>query len=266
MFSEVDAVLENPDGPSFTKAANTLRLVAAENGALVLCSGKTRAELQFIHQKLDIHEPFICENGGAVLIPDGYFSFDIANGRSIAGYQAVEFGRRYEDVVELLHRTADRQGITVVGFSDMSVEDVARECRCSLLLARLAKLREYDEPFRILDGGPSARTRLFKALHAASLRCTRGRRFDRVGAPVDSHVGVSLLSSFYRRHTAVTTVALAPMPPDSDLIRLVDHPIIVTENDAEGCHVDVIDWAHAIADTVQEIRQRNLGMNNRAIV
>jgi len=60
----------------------------------------------------------------AVLIPDGYFSFEVPCDRRLPGYHVIEFGRPYAEVVEVLHRTADRLEIGVVGFSDQSVEQV----------------------------------------------------------------------------------------------------------------------------------------------
>ena len=137
----------------------------------MLCSSRTRAEIEAIQQELEIAHPFVCESGGAVFIPRGYFGFAVPGARDLAGYEAVEFGRPYAEVVQKLHRTAERLAIEIVGFSDMSVEEVARDCHLSLLQARLAKLREYGERFRILDSNELARNRLVRALKANRLRC-----------------------------------------------------------------------------------------------
>jgi predicted mannosyl-3-phosphoglycerate phosphatase (HAD superfamily) len=100
----------------------------------------------------------------------------VAQAVDIAGYGVVEFGKPYAEVVALLHRAADRLGIEVVGFSDMSVEDVAIDCDLPLLQARLAKLREYNEPFRVVNGKSGVLPRLSRALRAAGLDCiSRGR-------------------------------------------------------------------------------------------
>jgi mannosyl-3-phosphoglycerate phosphatase len=254
----MDGVLRQPHTPSFVKAANVLKQLEHDDAVIVLCSGKTRAEIQFIQQKLDITEPFLCENGGAVLIPAGYFGFDVPNARALSGYQAVEFGRPYTDVVELLHRTADRVRVPIVGFSDMSIEDVARECRLPLLQARLAKLREYEEPFHVTSESPSARTRLFKALEAASLRCTSGGAFDLVGAPVQLDAGVGLLRRLYQRSSAaLTTIGLAHALPEDSLLRLVDYPVVFPEEESNDVALDVVDWAEAVVDMVQEVRRKD---------
>ena len=66
---------------------------------------------------------------------------------------------------------------SVVGFSDMTVGDVAEDCGLPLLDAQLAKLREFDEPFRLLDADPAARSRFLKALHRRGLRTVSGGRY-----------------------------------------------------------------------------------------
>jgi mannosyl-3-phosphoglycerate phosphatase len=254
VFSEVDAALNSPTAAAFTRAADILRCLG-DDAALVLVSGKTRAELQFIQQKLDLNDPFVCENGGAVLIPDGYFGFEIPNGRPIAGYHIVEFGRSYDAIVDLLHRAAERLRIPIVGFNDMSIEEVAQECDLPLLQARLAKLREYEEPFRIVDGGANARARLFKALHAASLHCVQGGRFDRVSSAVDADVCVSLLNDLYRRRCATITVGLACAEDEHQLLQLVER-VVMLPGRSDSDAYDPVGWASIIVDTVEDIRRR----------
>jgi mannosyl-3-phosphoglycerate phosphatase len=255
VFSDLDRVLGAPHAEAFTMAAAVLRQLEADNTALVLCSEKTRAELGFIQQKLEITHPFICEDGGAVIVPDGYFHFEIPNARRVAGCQVLEFGRAYADVVDILHRTADRLQIEIVSFSDMSIEEVARECQLPLLEARLAKLREYEEPFRLVDPAFASRSRLFKALDAASLRGREGGRFDRVGGPVDSPAGVRLLTGLYRRDRGdLITVGITHRTPHGRLPRLVHDAIMVAVDDSPEGSVDVVDWAEAIVDHVIRLR------------
>lgn len=197
VFTDVDdALLDAPRSRAAVIEADD-RLARGQI-ALVFCSSKTRAELEAVRQDLSIFHPFICENGAGVFVPQGYFPFDVPYAREVAGYQAVEFGRPYADVIQILHRVAERLGIEVLGFSDMSVEQVAGECGMPLLRARLAKLREYGERFQIVSGTPSARGRLRKALQAAHLVCTIGVPYCYVGSPVDPDPGIGLLTALYR--------------------------------------------------------------------
>jgi predicted mannosyl-3-phosphoglycerate phosphatase (HAD superfamily) len=140
VFSDVDGVLCDPHTHAFADAARALSSIDDMPVSLVLCSNKTRAEIESIQQALGLHHPFVCESGGAAFVPAGYFGFDVPHARDIAGYQAVEFGRPHAEIAQALRRTATRLRVDIVAFSDMSVDEVARETGLSLLQARLAKL------------------------------------------------------------------------------------------------------------------------------
>jgi mannosyl-3-phosphoglycerate phosphatase len=253
VFSDADSILR---ARSFTSAARALCLLAKERIPLVFCSGETRAELEAIQRELGIQHPFVCENGGAAFFPERYFGCDVPHARDVAGYEVVEFGRPHRDVMETLHRTADRLRIRIVGFSDMSVEQLARDCNLALLRAQRAKLREYEEPFRLIDDTPANRNRLIKALHAARLRCVTRGRYEHVGAPVDKGLGVSLLSRMYGRMSGrVLTVGLADATADENLLQLVDCPIVLQDSDPEPSAVDVAAWADAIVEGIQQVRR-----------
>ena len=122
---------------------------------LVFCSARTRAQIESTRQAFGVFHPFVCESGAAAFVPERYFGSDVDNTRKVGGYQAIEFAPPYEQ--RRRHGAARRptgSSIGVMGFNDMSVEQVARECGLSLLEARLAKLREYGEPFRLSCAEP----------------------------------------------------------------------------------------------------------------
>jgi mannosyl-3-phosphoglycerate phosphatase len=55
-------------------ATNLIELLKERNIPLILTSAKTRLEQNRIREDLDLSDPYIVENGGAVVIPKGYFS------------------------------------------------------------------------------------------------------------------------------------------------------------------------------------------------
>jgi mannosyl-3-phosphoglycerate phosphatase len=232
VFSDLDGTLLDCRTLDAGGALEAVDLLTREKIPLVFCSSKTRAEIQLIQQTLCINHPFICENGGAVYIPDGYFTFDVLEARKIPGYSVIEYGRPYMEVVDTLHRAAERLAIDIVGFSDMSVLDVARECQLPLLQARLAKLREYDEPFRIVSSASGARARLSRALSAARLGWIDGGRWEHAGALVDKGVAVKRLTALYERACGpCLTVGLGDAPNDAPLLSQVDLPVAVRSDD-----------------------------------
>jgi mannosyl-3-phosphoglycerate phosphatase len=89
--------------------------------------------------------------------------------------------------------------VPVVGFSDLSVDQVARECDLPLSQARLAKLREYDEPFRLVNFASDSYDRLWRALRGARLERTCEGLHEHVGAPASNGTAVTALIRLYRR-------------------------------------------------------------------
>lgn len=234
VFTDLDGTLLDHETYSFSAANEALDFLQAREIPIVLCSSKTRAEIELIQLDLRLRHPFISENGGAIFLPRRYFTFTPGDMRSVEGYDVIEFGAPYWRLVEALHRRARELGIEVVGFSDMSVDEVARDCKLSATEARLAKLREYDEPFRILDSSPATRSRLLDALHEAGLRCTRGGRYYHVTGVADKGLAIRKLRSLFgQAWGTVLTVGLGDSANDLPLLQEVDIPIVVC-NPAAG--------------------------------
>jgi mannosyl-3-phosphoglycerate phosphatase len=234
IFTDLDGTLLDHETYSYTPATEALDLLERKGIPLILCSSKTRAEMELIQLDLRLRHPFISENGGAVFLPRGYFPSAPEGARNIEGYETLEFGAPYWQLVKVLHRVSAELGIKVVGFSDLSVEEVAEDCGLSVTEARLAKLREYDEPFRILDSSPAIRSRLLGALHKAGLRCTRGGRYYHVTGVADKGMAIRTLRSLYEKAWGkVMAVGLGDSLNDLSLLREVDIPIVV-RNPAGG--------------------------------
>jgi mannosyl-3-phosphoglycerate phosphatase len=228
VFSDLDGTLLDHETYSHAPATEALDLLERKRIPLILCSSKTRAEIELIQVDLRLRHPFISENGGAVFMPRGYFPFTIEGARDIQGFEAIEFGTPYWQLVRVLHSVPAELGIRVVGFSDMSVEEVAQDCKLSLAEARLAKLREYDEPFRFLHSSPAVRSRLLNALHRAGLRCTRGGRYYHVTGVADKGLAIRGLKSLYAQAWGkVKAVGLGDSLNDISLLQEVDVPIVV---------------------------------------
>lgn len=228
VFTDLDGTLLDHETYSHTPATEALDLLERKGIPLILCSSKTRAEIELIQLDLRLRHPFISENGGAVFMPRGYLPFAPEGARNIEGYEALEFGTPYWQLVEVLHRVSAELGIKVVGFSDMSGEEIADDCKLSLAEARLAKLREYDEPFRILRSSPAARSRLLDALHKAGLRCTRGGRYYHMTGVADKGLAIRKLRLLYEQAWGnVLAVGLGDSLNDLSLLQEVDIPIVV---------------------------------------
>jgi mannosyl-3-phosphoglycerate phosphatase len=192
---------------------------------LVLCTSKTCAEAKAFRRRIGNRDPFIVENGGALYVPENSFPLDLNAPIHRGGHAVIEFGQSYPELLQCLHQAAAESGCTVRGFHQMSVEEISLACGMTPEAARLAKIREYDEPFEILSGDPR---RLIAEIEKRKKRCTRGGRFYHIlGANDKSHC-VNLLIHYYSRaFGSATTVGLGDGPNDAGFLKLVDAALVM---------------------------------------
>ncbi len=226
VFSDLDGTLLDPASYDFSPAAPALEALARRRIPLVLVSSKTRAEMEHWRRRLENAHPFVVENGGAVYVPQGYFPFALQGAVKREGYEVLELGRPYAELVAALEEAAGQTGTRVMGFHRMTIGQIRRRTRLPLALARLARQREYDEPFEIAGRAPAEP--LLKALEQSGLRWTRGGRFYHVTGENDKAAAVRALVDAYRRACGeVRTVGLGDAWNDLEYLRLMDIAIIV---------------------------------------
>ena len=229
IFANADRLLQNPPAAAMRRAADTLRRLPP-SAALVLCSSQTRAEIALVQQWLDVRAPFIVEDGAAAFVPAHYFGRRVPEARDVAGYEVVEVSRGYRHVLAAIERVRRELGIELTGFSDMSIEEVARECGVTLLRARLAKLREYVEPCLVrYERVP--RPVFVRALHGAGLKTVQRGAHEYIGGIPESPDALHRMSNLYRR-TFGPSVRVETFIDDGQ--------------NRPGVSLDVVAWAEAV--------------------
>jgi mannosyl-3-phosphoglycerate phosphatase len=237
VFTDPDRTLLDHRAHPCIPSCEAFRTLADHNVPLVLCSSRTRAELEIIQQEFHFRHPFISENGGAVYLPRGYFS-PSPDPADMSGYDVITFAGPRQQVVETLRRTAEAQAIEVRAFNGLSVQEVADEWGLALAEARLAQLREFGEPFRILSSDPAVHSRLIDALRRAGLRCVNGGAFHHASLGADVRRSIQALTSLYRqRFGCVLTVGISAGLTEPSLLREVDIPIVVLDSEVDPARV-----------------------------
>ena len=66
VFTDLDGTLLHPKTYSFEAAMPALKLIKEKDIPIILCSSKTRAEIEVYRKKLDNQHPFVSENGGGI--------------------------------------------------------------------------------------------------------------------------------------------------------------------------------------------------------
>jgi len=227
VFSDLDGTLLDPASYSHEAAEPALEALRRQQVPLVMCTSKTRAEVEHIRARLGNRDPFIVENGAAIFIPRGYFPFASVAEQANGSYERIELGMPYREIVIALRRASHASGCEVRGFDELSAAELAQLCGMSLQEAELAKRREYDEPFEILTENLSLVSSLLDLLDAEGLTWTRGGRFYHArGRHNKGQAAEILIDLFRRRHPAILTAGLGDGPNDISLLETVDVPIV----------------------------------------
>jgi mannosyl-3-phosphoglycerate phosphatase family protein len=236
IFTDLDGTLLDPKTYSFKEAEPALKLIRERGVPLVLCSSKTRAEIEVYRKRLDNLHPFISENGGGVYIPKGYFPAH-ESGEQQDGYEVISLGSPYDEIRKRFVAMRGRLGIAVRGFGDMSVEEIAALTGLTLEEAGLAKRRDFGEPF-IFPG--EADDRFLREIEGEGLRWTQGRFFHFMG---NHHKGraVNILRRLYeQRDGAVRSVGIGDSLNDLPFLLGVDLPVLVKkENGRYDARIDI---------------------------
>jgi mannosyl-3-phosphoglycerate phosphatase len=224
VFADLDGtVLDENYG--FQNLKPIISEILAVDASIVFCSSKTRREIEFYRKELCVTEPFIAENGAAVYIPRGYFQFSHTFTRNVARYCIIELGIPYSLLRRKLAKVKLMTATNLVGFGDMTVCEITENTGLPLQLARYSLDREYDEPFRILDGDEKE---ILRAIEQEGLSCTRGGRYFHLIGYCDKGKAVTVLKGLYSRKFGRTiTFGVGDGPNDMPMLKAVDAPFLI---------------------------------------
>jgi mannosyl-3-phosphoglycerate phosphatase family protein len=236
IFTDLDGTLLD-DSYSFSAALPALGEVRKAGLPCIICSSKTRAEIEHYRVKLDNHDPFISENGGGIFFPKSYFEFRILNAqwdntdfeipvREKRDYEVIILGTPYADLREAMGLLREK-GWRVKGFGDMTTDEVMEVTGLSREEAVMSRERDFDEPF-LFEGGDAEREGLVKTIEAMGLHYTQGQFYHILGNN-DKGKAVSIVSALFRKAMGghLVTAALGDSLNDLPMLKAVDRPVIV---------------------------------------
>lgn len=210
---------------SFENAVSALDLLKRQGIPLVLCSSKTRPEMELYRRRLGNKDPFICENGGGIFIPEGYFPFGI-DGERKGDYRVITLGEPYVKIRNVFSEIRRDLGIRALGFGDLSTMDVAALTGLPPIEASLAIQREFDEPF-IFGDKKADKDRFLEAVESSGLQWTAGRFYHVLGEN-DKGKAVKILKALYEKaYGKIRTIGLGDGLNDIPMLKETDYPVII---------------------------------------
>ena len=199
---------------------------------LVLCSSKTRVEQEKIRKYLEIKDPFIVENGGAIYIPENYFPIDLEElGLSINRIDknlVIELGKSYNRIIETLQEIREIFHIEFIAVHDLSLPQLAQKVGITINDAKLMASREYSET--ILEININKLDKLKKILNDRGLRILQGTRYNTVSSLHDKGSAISILKKLYAikfQNSKIESIGIGDAFNDISMFENVDKPFLV---------------------------------------
>lgn len=232
IFTDLDGTLLDNKTYSFYPATEALDKIKRLDVPLIFCTSKTRAETTVLWQKIGLSHPFIVESGQAIVCPKNYFPQVPENSRQVDNLIMIVLGADYFEILKAINHIKKQVGHVLVGFNDMSVEDVARETGLSIDGARLAKQREFDEPFKILQEPHRYEPVIIRIAQSFGLRCIRSGRFYHLHGKSDKGKAVRFLCDLLAKKLGeLKTVGLGDSAMDLHMLLEVDVTVIIPKDD-----------------------------------
>lgn len=189
--------------------------------------------MEEINATIGIDEPFIVENGSAIILPKHHDSDYFRNCTS----DTLEIGARVNDFKKKLETTLDVEGITYSTFDEMSPEEISSDCGLTLAQSKLAKKREYTVTLKV-DKTEEGRAR--RAIKQLGLNCSSGGRYLTVGQGGSKGAAVSKLNDMYSQTGDITSYAFGDGENDLSMFSEVDYPILVQKTPGVWIETNII--------------------------
>ncbi len=210
--TDLDGTLLDHDDYSFDAARGALEEIRRRGIPLLLCSSKTRAEIEVLQTALAIDYPFICENGGAICRP------------APGGVEEQALAPKRDEILRALAELRESGGFRFTGFADCSTGEIVAMTGLSPAAAELAALRGYSEPLR-WDEDEGRREEFCLQVEARGLLAVQGGRFLTVSGPTDKGSALRRLCADYPGERCL--IALGDSPNDEAMLAVADVAVII---------------------------------------
>jgi mannosyl-3-phosphoglycerate phosphatase len=241
VFTDIDGTLINIYTGRFEGTDLLAKKLAKMNIPIIFCSAKTRSEQEYLRNKIGLTDPFIIENGGAVVIPDGCFDdMGIMPYTRKDGYNIIEIGGHTNEVRKRLSRIREELQINFKGTKDMTLNEISKRVKIPLPFAKRMSKREYGET--IIEIDPSDLVRLSEVCKKNGLQAIPGGRYVDITQGNDkgkaTHVLIDLFKKKYQPMTPIF-IGLGDSQNDLPMLKLMDIPLLVQRPNGSWCESNI---------------------------
>jgi mannosyl-3-phosphoglycerate phosphatase family protein len=274
VFTDIDGTLVDINTAEYGKETDKLiRLIKERDIPLILTSAKTRLEQNKIREDLGISDPFIVENGGAIVIPKGYFpdyalrdikyplreTQETKNGAIDVNHEiVVELGKPADYIRAKLSDIRKKYSINFSGVADISVEKLSNLALISREQAKRMAQRNYGETILQIQSEDIAR--FIKYVQEDGMKVIHGGRFFDVTVGTDKGIAVGILKKLFKDkfHNNVTFFGIGDSTNDIPMLNLMDIPILVQRQDSSWVDDGEIKMKNAVDSSRNSISSNKL--------
>lgn len=248
IYTDLDGTLLDFTTYSYREAEKSVKLLADRDIPLVFCSSKTRLEQEVYREALHLQTPFIVENGSAILIPRGYFSFEPDEVETLKhyslsvqdGYQRILLGEPSDYIRKAIAEARRSAGIQPMGYADLSLEEIMQRTGLDREAAQRAAHRDYSETLLQSNPDGSGWQHFLKLLDAWGLQCVSGGKFYTVmGKGSDKGKAIEVLNKLFTlKYGTVRSVGLGDSANDLPMLQVVDEPFLVQKPSGAWQEID----------------------------
>jgi len=226
VVSGIDGALVDPLTRDYDPARPAIAALARLGVPLVLCSGRTRAEVVFVSRIFGLGAPIIVENGAVLLVPEGHLRHGVPGSERDGEWHVLRLGPPRETLRPSIDQIAAAAGVRVRFLSEMTRGERPREGALASLLGPMPVVREHTEPF-LLEGEEEAAA-LARQAEAQGLSLARGQGFWHLCDGADKGLALRTLLSLYEREGRVReAIGLGAWQVDLPMLRAVQRPIVL---------------------------------------
>ncbi len=238
VITDLDGTLLD-ENYEWRKAEKELKELKKRKVPVVFCSAKTREEQRELRSEMEVNDPYIVEDGSAVVIPESCELIEVVNklkditdlvkkvredekNREVL----LVLGDSYEIIVKYLRELKERGAERLRFYAAISEDEVSRVTGLSREKAKLAKEREFSET--LVEWGDEELDAIRRKFNVEV-----GGRFAHVyGKEADKGKAVEVLKRLYRKAGYdVWTLGIGNHYTDIPMLKAVEQPAIVKNPD-----------------------------------